>query len=695
MMKCHPTLIWLRAFFLAICASMLFAEEGNAIKSVDIKIDALEQQQVVITLQKPVSVPASFTVNTPPRIAFDFLNTSNETGKTSLPINSLNLRGVSIAEASGRTRLVLNLIRTVSYDAKVDGNTLIVTLIPAASSQVVSNGTSQFSPAQNSQKEGIKDVDFRRGRNGEARLSVELSSSTIGIDIRQQGKNLIVEFAKTVLPRQFERRMDVIDFGTAVQNIDTYAQGDMVKMVIEPKGTWEYSAYQTENRFIVEVKSVDEQAKRLSQLDKPVYKGDKLSLNFQNVEVRTVLQVIAEFTGKNVITSDTVNGNLTLRLKDVPWDQALDLILQSKGLDKRDNGNVMWVAPREEIAAREKLTLESKQAISDIEPLRAESFQLNYLKAEDIKTMLMSDKQSFLSKRGSAVVEARTNMLIVNDIPSKLEEIRNLLTRSDIAARQVMIEARIVIASDTFSRSLGARLGIAGDRTLSSGSGSNTRVGIGSTSEDSLGRLTSLSSAVASNVNLPASTSGAAPGTLGITLLNSSVGALLSLELQALEADGNGRTVSSPRVITGDQQKATISQGTTFYVGGGSGLNGAIIAPQKESAVLKLEVTPRITPDRRIFMELNISKDALLSAGNNPIVDTRSVQTNVLVGNGDTAVIGGIYELTENTGENRIPYLASVPVLGNLFKNKSSANTKTELLIFITPRILDEGLTLR
>lgn len=694
MIDCCRVKHWAVGFVTALVALTAWAEDPNAITAIETRADSADKQQVVITLKRPILVPASFAVNTPPRIAFDFLNTVNETGKTTLPVSGANLKGISVAEAGGRARLVLNLIRSASYETRIENNKLLITLNVAPSQQTVTNSTAEFSPAQNAKKESIKDVDFRRGRSGEGRLSVELSSPAIGIDIRQQGKSLVVEYAKTALPREFERRMDVGDFATPVQTIDTFSQGETVKMVIEPTGTWEYSAYQTENRFIVEVKSVDEQARRLSQLDKPVYKGDKLSLNFQNVEARTVLQVIAEFTGKNIITSDTVTGNLTLRLKDVPWDQALDLILQSKGLDKRENGNVMWVAPREEIAAREKLTLEAKQQISEIEPLRSESFQLNYLKAEEIKTMLTSnEKQSFLSKRGSVVVEARTNMLIVNDIPSKLEEIRNLLARTDIAARQVMIEARIVIASDSFSRTLGARLGVRGDRTLGSNS-DRTRVGIGGTSNDAISILNNgVGAENTSNVNLPASAlGGTPPATLGITLVNRAVGALLALELQALEAEGNGRIVSSPRIITGDQQKAEISQGNTYYVPVQTDKG---ITTSKEKAVLKLEVTPRITPDGKVFMELKISKDALVSAGANPVVDTRSVETNVLVSNGDTAVIGGIYELTESDGESRVPFLGNVPVLGNLFKSRTGSSNKTELLIFITPRILDDALTLR
>lgn len=679
---------WLKGSLVLLMATFALADEPNAIKSVEIRTESAERQEIVLLLQRPAAAPASFVVNTPPRIAFDFGSMVNDTGKTTYPVAGANLKSVSLAEAGGRVRVVLGLIKPAAYETRVDGNRVYLSLSGTAAP---SSGATQFSVAQNKGKESIRDVDFRRGKNGEGRIAIDLSSPTIGIDIRQQGKSLLLEFAKTSLPRQFERRMDVTDFGTPVQTIDSYAQGDTVKMVIEPKGAWEYSAYQTENRFIVEVKNVDEQARRLAQLDKPTYKGDKLSLNFQNVEVRTVLQVIAEFTGKNIITSDTVNGNVTLRLKDVPWDQALDLILQSKGLDKRENGNVMWIAPREEIASREKLALEAKAQIADIEPLRTESFQLNYLKAEDLRAMLLNDKQSFLSKRGSAIVEARNNVLIVSDIPSKLDSIRALLLRSDVAARQVMIEARIVIADDNFSRTLGARLGVRGDRTL----GDKNRIGIASGINDSLDVLKNgVGSATSTNVNLPASAlGGVSPASLGITLLNSSVGALLSLELQALEATGNGRTVSSPRIITGDQQKAVIKQGSRFYITV-PGENGANTAEEKE-ANLELSVTPRITPDRRIFMELKISKDALASTGANPVVDTRSVETNVLVSNGDTAVIGGIYELTESNGESKVPLLGDVPVLGHLFKTKTGTNTKRELLIFITPRILDDALTLR
>ncbi|QDQ26616.1 type IV pilus secretin PilQ [Chitinimonas arctica] len=694
---------WLKSASLALIASFALADEPNAIKSIEVRADTANQQEVTISLQKAPQVPASFAVNTPPRIAFDFVNTTNESGKSTIPVSGGNLKSVSLAEAAGRTRVVLSLVQGASYETRVEGNQLKIVLSGGSggAAKPVNNSTTQFSTAQNQRKESIRDVDFRRGTRGEGRVVVDLSSPTVGIDIRQQGKSLVLEFAKTSLPRQFERRMDVADFGTPVQSIDTYTQGDSIKMVIDPRGAWEYSAYQTENRFIVEVKNIDEQAKRLAQLDKPTYKGDKLSLNFQNVEVRTVLQVIAEFTGKNIITSDTVNGNLTLRLKDVPWDQALDLILQSKGLDKRENGNVMWVAPREEIALRETQLAEGKKKLAEVEPTRSESFQLNYQKAEDVRTMLMNDKQPFLSKQGTAIVEPRTNTLIVSDIPSKLDEVRALLQKTDIASRQVMIEARIVVADDTFSRDLGIKLGVATDKTMSKGS--NTRVGFGGNTATSnavlkggVGNMITggtSGSAPANNINLPADGSGAAAG-FGITLLNAATGTLVNLELQALETEGRGRTVSSPRVITADQQKATISQGRKYYiiVPGGS---GASAAPQEKEASLKLEVTPRITPDRRVFMELRVSNDVLTQAGQFPVVETKVVETNVLVGSGDTAVLGGVYELTEGDDSGKVPVLGDIPYLGNLFKSRSKSTTKKELLIFITPRILDDSLTLR
>jgi type IV pilus assembly protein PilQ len=514
----------------------------------------------------------------------------------------------------------------------------------------------------------------------------------------------VLEFAKTSLPRQLERRLDVADFGTPIQSVDTYSQGDNIKMVISPKGNWEYSAYQADSRFIVDVKNTDEQAKRAAALDKPAYKGDKLSLNFQNVEVRTVLQVIAEFTGKNIITSDTVAGNLTLRLKDVPWDQALDLILQSKGLDKRENGSVMWIAPRDEIASREKLKLEAQKEVEELEPLRSQAFQLNYLRVEAFKQVLTDEKQSILTKRGSALMEPNNNILFVQDIPSKLAEIEKLVARIDVPAKQVLIEARIVSASDSFGRTLGARLGFAaqrfnGNNVFNTLTGFNLAGGSASTSTTSTttpgsttgGTSTGSSNAISqfvqdrnTSINLPSA--GSAGGDFGVSIYNAAVGGLISLELQALESEGKGKVISSPRIVAKDQAKATIKQGTQIPI-----LildrSGNVSTTYKD-ATLTLDVTPRITPDGRVYMELVVEKNSPTTFNGSTAIDTKSIQTNVLVGNGDTAVLGGIYESAENNNESKIPLLGDIPYLGNLFKQRSISKQRTELLIFITPKIL-------
>jgi type IV pilus assembly protein PilQ len=534
-----------------------------------------------------------------------------------------------------------------------------------------------------------------------------MTSPKIGIDFSQQGKDLVLAFAKTALPRQLERHMDVADFGTPVQMIDSYSQGESAKIVVQPKGNWEYSAYQTDNKLVIEIKNPDEAAKRLATLEKPVYKGDKLSLNFQNIEVRAVLEVIAEFTGKNIITSDTVTGNLTLRLKDVPWDQVLDLILQSKGLDKRENGAVMWIAPREEISAHEKAEFQSRQELEGLEPLRSKVYQLNYAKADQLQKLLSDKNQPMLSKRGSVVAQAENNYLFLQDIPERLAEIDKIIARLDSPARQVMIEARIVAANDQFSRTLGARLGLASQRVAGNnvfntltgfnlaGTGSTTGSTSSSSGSTSSGSSSipgaSVSTAVSSfatqqssNVNLPSV--GSSGGDLGISIFNSAVGGLISLEIQALESDGSGKLISSPRVVARDQAKARILQGTKIpflNYSSSSGANTTFI-----DATLELDVTPRITPDGRIFMDLDITKNAPTTFNGSTAVDEKEIHTSVLVGNGDTAELGGIFESSEDNSTTKVPLLGDLPVIGNLFKSNTKDKSRTELLIFITPKIL-------
>jgi type IV pilus assembly protein PilQ len=546
----------------------------------------------------------------------------------------------------------------------------------------------------------VRDIDFRRGPNGEGRVVVDLSDPTTGIDIRTEGKNLIVELLKTSLPENLRRRINVVDFATPVQTVSALQQGANVRLVIQPKGQWEHNAYQSESQFVIEVKPVT--AEESAKAKKGRYVGEKLSLNFQNVEVRAVLNVIADFTDLNIITSDTVSGNITLRLKDVPWDQALDIILQTRGLDSRRNGNVIWIAPRDELTTREKLALESQQQIAELEQTRTESFQMNYQKAADVQLLLSDKTQRILSKRGSAVVDARTNTLFVQDVPSKLEEVRKLLAKIDVAVRQVMIEARIVEAADTFSRNLGVRLGYH-DQT-----GRGNGIGIGNPPGRALvggqlsdpgfhtGQIASAPPFTDSlSVNLPAAGLNAfSSGAFSFLLFNNAMTKFLNLEISALEADGKGKIISSPRVLTADQVEALIEQGTEIPYQQATSSGATAVSFRK--ANLALKVKPQITPDGNIIMTLDVNKDA--PGATTPAgvqISTKHVKTEVLVENGGTVVIGGIFEQQDRTDTTRVPFFGSLPYIGWLFKNNTTTTNKAELLVFITPRIVNERLTVR
>ncbi|BCL76490.1 fimbrial protein [Jeongeupia sp. HS-3] len=671
----------------AFAATVAFAADNN-ITNVEVSSLSAEKQVIKLTFSGPAPTPTSFSVNTPPRIALDFANTGNQFDKSSIQVNGSALRLINIAEGNGRTRLVLNLQKQASYQTQANGNTLLVTVDGAQGGVVAKQKVTQFAPTKASGgADSIQNVDFRRGNTGEGKIVIDLSSPNVGIDIRQQGQTLIVEFNKAALPKNLERSMDVADFGTPVQKVDTYSQGNQTKMVIQPKGVWEYSAYQTENRFIIEVRDSSAD-KKLANL-KPNYKGEKLSLNFQSVEIRTVLQVIAEFTGLNIITSDTVSGNLTLRLKDVPWDQALEIILQAKGLDQRRSGNVLWIAPRDELAAKEKQELESKKQISELEPTRTEYFTLKYHKAEAFEKILKDDKQKILSPRGSAVIDPRTNTLIIQDIPAKLEQIREMLGKIDIAVRQVMIEARIVEATDGFSRNLGVKFHGVGWKGDVVGGGALT-------TKEVKGSDGAVVPAIAGNVpsvNLPAAAiNGFSAGSIAMLIAGND--GLLGLELSALEADGKGKIVSSPRLVTADQVEAVIEDGQEIpYTE--TAPNGATSVSFKK-ATLSLRVTPQITPDGNVIMDVKVNKDSRgrdTLAG--PSIDTKQVQTKVLVENGGTVVIGGIYIQETGKDVHKVPFLGDIPGLGYLFRNTATRDEKRELLIFITPKILDSNLSLR
>ncbi|MFA6903729.1 MAG: type IV pilus secretin PilQ [Gallionellaceae bacterium] len=613
--------------------------------------------------------PEAFTIGTPPRIALTFPRTTNALGKKTQEFAEGDLRSATIVQAADRTRLVLNLNQMLTYDTpKIEGSTMIMTLRPIEGT--ADSLVSRFAESRPAlQKHSLRDVDFHRGKNGEGRVQVDLSDPNVGIDIRQQGKTIVVDFLKTSLPRNLQRKLDVADFATPVQILDTFEQGENVRLIIEPKNQWEYSAFQADNKFIVEVKQIIEDKK--AEKARLGYTGDKLTLNFQNITAREALSVIADFTNLNIVISDTVTGSLTLRLKDVPWDQALDIILQSKGLDKRINGNVMQVAPREEIATKEKIELTATQDIANLEPLRTESYQLSYTKGADIAAMLTNEKQKILSKRGSAVVDTRTNTIFIQDTPSGLDEARKIIKQLDVSVRQVVIEARFVEAFESFSRTLGGKLSSTSNpinppNYLQPGTG----VGTG-------------------NVNLPGHGGG---GVLGLVFTAAS-GQALSLELTASQIDGKTKSIASPRVLTADSTAAVIEAGTEIPYATTSAAGTNI---QFKPAKLSLNVTPKITPDDKVNMKVTLTQDTVgATFGGVPSINTKKVDTQVLVENGGTLVIGGVYTQNEAESKNSVPLLADIPILGWLFKNETKSSDKRELLVFITPRIMSDSLSLQ
>ena len=671
---------------------------------------------VRIELSEPLTaVPTGFVVQSPARIALDLPGVSSDLQRNAVELNHGNLRMAQVAQAADRTRVVLNLNQPTNYRAEIQGRSLLVSLDQVAAAPVAAAPVRAFAESSNVAALPLRDIDFRRGVENTGRVIVDLANNQVGVDIRQQGQNLVVEFLRSSLPEGLRRRLDVTDFGTPVQTITTVQTGDRVRMVIEPKGLWEHSAYQSDNQLVVEVRQQKVSGDKLTQ--GPGYRGEKLSLNFQNIDVRSLLQVIADFTNFNIVTSDTVQGNLTLRLKDVPWDQALDIILQAKSLGMKRSGNVLQIAPKEELAAKEKAELEAQAAIRDLEPMRTQSFQLNYSKAADIATQLTSSGGSggggagatgargLLSARGSVIAEPRTNQIFVSDIPSRLIQVEEMIAKLDVAVRQVLIEARIVEATDTFGKSLGVKLGggdlrgiRGGDAGYSVGGGNRIALGgnynaIGATTgafESSA--LTSLTSQM---VNLPASgLGGVSPTSFAISLFSSAANRFLNLEISALEADGKGRVVSSPRVVTADQTKALIEQGTEFPYQQATSSGATSIAFRK--AVLKLEVTPQITPEGNIILDLDVNKDSPGTPVEGGMsINTKRVRTQVLVENGGTVVIGGIFELNERESENKVPLLGDIPVVGNLFKQRTRQAEKQEMLVFITPKMISDRGSVR
>jgi type IV pilus assembly protein PilQ len=672
---------------------------ANVIQSIDVSTQAGTVTVRLGLKEAMPNPPAAFTVNNPPRVALDFPNTANGLGKSTQDVNQGDLRTIRFGQSGGRTRVVFNLAKMLKYDTTVEGNTVVVTLQGGGATSAAA-ATTQFAESKSSgDQHSVQDVDFHRGKNGEAQIVVDLSDTATGIDLRQQGRTVLVDFLQTMLPPALERRFDVTDFGTQVDFFEITRQGNNTRITVTPKGRWEQSAYQTDKRFIIEIKPVIEEVGRPKE--GKGYTGEKLSLNFQNIEVRAVLQVIADFTSLNIITSDTVSGNLTLRLKDVPWDQALDIILQAKGLDMRKTGNVVWIAPRDELATKEKLALEARQQIADLEPLRTESFQLNYQRAEDIQKIITHSDQKILSKRGSAVVDPRTNTIFVQDIVDKLDDVRRLLKQIDVAVRQVLIEARIVEASDTFSRNLGARLGFndtTGRGERLPGLTSRITAGGGLASTGALtGQISGAPDFFTNGLytNMPApGLGGVNPGQFSLILMNDAMSKFLNLEITALQADGKGKIISSPRVITADNVEAIIEQGTEIPYQQATSSGATSVSFRK--ATLSLKVKPQITPNDSIIMKLNVNKDSVganTSAG--PSIDTKQISTEVLVDSGGTVGIGGIFEQEESSTRTKVPMLGDIPVIGILFRQDLRRNDKRELLIFVTPRVVKDTLTVR
>lgn len=724
--KAHSMAQTLALLALMLCASGARAQ-ANAIES----ITANQQGGNVIinvamreAMAKP---PIGFAITSPARIALDFGAVANATGKSAQEMNMGDVRSANLVQAGERTRLVLNLARPLNYATAIDGKSVIVTVegsgglaqavkadgLPAAAASAAAPAAAPATGAAG--RPALRDLDFRRGTNGAGRVVVDLPNNQVGVDVRQTASGVVVDFRGARLPDTLRRRLDVTDFGTPVSRVTTDAVGDNVRMTIDASGNWEQSVFQSDTQLVVEVRQVIEDPNRNSpgSSNNPQgYRGEKLSFDFQNVEVRGALQAVADISGLNIIASDSVSGNLTLRLKDVPWDQALDVILNAKGLDMRKNGTVLWIAPREELLTKEKLELEQRAQIADLEPLRSEIFQLNYQKAEAFSTVFginkdgtsnssTNDRNRVLSKRGSAIIDGRTNQLFVTDIASKIEDIRKLIQKTDVAAKQVLIEARLVEANDGFSRNLGAKLGFADMRTMRGGDSGwqisgNERIAIGGNLVgvgQTTGQVEGNDFNNTTMVNLPAAGIGGVPASsLAFSLFSSAANRFLNLELSALEADGKGKVISSPRVVTEDKQVALIEQGVELPYENATSSGATSIEFKK--ANLRLEVTPQITPDGNVVLEVDVNKD---SKGEDTragfAINTQHVKTKVMVENGGTVVLGGIYQQTERNNVNKVPLLGDVPLLGYLFKTSAREHSKTELLVFITPKIVNENVS--
>ncbi|MBK1672710.1 pilus assembly protein PilQ [Ectothiorhodospira shaposhnikovii] len=692
--------------FLILCLLALCWQSAAQARTLDqIIYNTLsgDQLQVIMRFSEPPPDPMSFTIDNPARIALDFPDTRNALPQRNQTINMGLTQSVNTVEASGRTRVVFNLVRMMGYDTRLDGNDLVLTLSPGIQTTTpaaVSGlpGTTRQPAAPAPRARSISNVDFRRGPEGEGRLIISLTDPRTPVDLREQDGRIELSFHRAHLPDPLERRLDVTDFATPVQTIDAIMESERVRISIGTTGLYDVLSYQAEDTYTLEVKPLTPEERQALERERFTYTGERLSLNFQDIEVRSVLQLIADFTDLNVVVSDTVTGNITLRLRNVPWDQALDIILKTKGLAMRQNGNVLFVAPSEEIAARERLDLESQRQAAELAPVRAEFIQVNYARAADVAGIISGDDNRFLSERGSITVDSRTNTLLVQDTADKLQEIRRLVTTLDIPVQQVLIETRIVVATDDFARDLGVRFGVTGvrqhgDTIVGTGGGLAAADGIIRDAVDNLNStgspfpvgIPSLDDRL--NVNMPVTSPA---GSIGLSILRPDV--LLDLELTALQVEGRGEIVSTPRVITANGQTAVIKQGERIPYE--EATSSGATAIQFIDAVLSTEVTPQITPNGNIILNIRVNKDnaGTREVRGTPSIETREVNTQVFVRNGETVVLGGIYEISSLEQLRKTPLLGDLPIIGQLFRQRNMSETKAELLVFVTPKVVEESV---
>ena len=699
-----PTALVALAGVLAFVAQAAFAQAQSRLMKVELQPQPGEQLEVRLVLDGPAPQPVAFTIDNPARLAVDLPGTSVALESRRVDVNAAGVDSIVAAEASGRTRVVFNLDSMQPYTTRASGNVVYVTL---GRGQAATAATANASTTGAAYAGGwaIDKVDFRRGTDGAGRILVRTSDAKVQASLKQEGGRIVVDFPRTSLASDLARRYDVVDFATPVSSFDVSAFAGGTRLVVGATGDYETQAYQTDRDYVLELRPRVKQA--VVDPSKKEFKGERLTLNFQDIETRAVLQLLAETSGQNIVVSDSVSGNVTLRLQNVPWDQALDIVLRTKGLDQRREGNVIYVAPAEELAAREKAQLESRKSLTELSPVRTEYLQVNYAKASDLAALIKSQgRSSLLSDRGSVAIDDRTNTLLLQDTAERLADIRRLVQNLDIPVRQVLIEARIVIVNDDFSRELGVRFGGAvvsnygssnglaylGNSGLDSVTGdSGPTIGTGGTG-GTQGNTTVQTPPANERymVNLPVANPA---GRLALTLLDSDY--IVDLEITAAQREGRGEIVSAPRVITANGKEASIEQGVEIpYQESAS--SGATTT-QFKKAVLSLKVTPQITPDDRVILDLTVSKDNVgelvqsATGGQVPSIDTREITTQVLVNDGQTVVLGGIMETEKRESVSKVPFLGDIPGLGFLFKSKSRTDNKDELLIFVTPKILREG----